>query len=318
MILLHSSPESEGLKQVFAIFGTGLIGTAVLDRLRSVVPLEAETLPLDWHDSTVQQQQLSGIQACVENHLASHHPALLRVLWSAGHAGFAAAEEEVERELDSFLRVLQMVENLTRHRPELRGSWLQLSSAGGLFEGQRYVDPQSLPAPQRPYGWLKLRQEQRLLASGISLQKIIVRLTSVYGPPRAGQRRGLIPTLIDNGLRQRVTQFYGKMTTLRDFLWIDDVAPFLVDLLLRQDNLPDVPPFILASGKPSSILEIQKWVERTIGHKLYVAFSPVATNSQDITFSPAVLPAGWRASDLAVAIRKVSLAALNRGRIFPA
>ena len=37
-----------------------------------------------------------------------------------------------------------------------------VSSAGGLFEGQRNVGDRSQPSPMRPYGFLKLRQEKLL------------------------------------------------------------------------------------------------------------------------------------------------------------
>ncbi len=191
-----------------------------------------------------------------------------------------------------------------RQCPAVRISFILLSSAGGLFEGQRYVGPETTPAPLRPYGSLKLAQEQELLNCSAPLARTIVRLTSVYGYIRQGQRRGLIPTLICNGLKQQVSYIYGKMATLRDFVWIEDVVDHLADLLTAA-ALPGDSVTILAGDKPTSILEVQSLVERTLGRRIYLACLADTWNSEDITFSPAVCFRGRPGSDLRSTIRKI-------------
>src|SRR5256885_1733395 len=102
---------------------------------------------------------------------------------------------------------------LTRREEGLRGrravAVFGVGLVGGLFEGQRHIERDSVPEPRRPYGELKLRQEQLLASSSAPLVRCVYRLTSVYGHAHTRRRQGLIPTLVVNGLRHRVSTIVG-------------------------------------------------------------------------------------------------------------
>ncbi len=311
MFLLHPKPTSAQLAErrrpVIALFGVGLLGSAIRD---VVIRRQygSELLPLSWDDLPLQRRQLRTIERRLDS--ATHGVAALGVdfVWAAGRAGFGSTESEAPPELESFRAVLKLAESLALDRPAASPSFHLLSSVGGLFEGQRYVDRGSTPRPLRPYARLKLQQEDLLTACEVPLCRRIYRLTSVFGPAPAGHRRGLISTLIHNGQRHKVTRIVGRLSTLRDFVWTEDVANYLAENLLDQSRVEVARIHTLAAGKPSSIREILNIVEGMLRRRLYVQFDLGLSNSMDITISPAILGARWRPSDLKTAIRQVWLA----------
>lgn len=179
-----------------------------------------------------------------------------------------------------------------------------LSSIGGLFEGQRSICWSSVPTVVRPYGALKKQQEDLLLAAGTAMGKRIYRLTSVYGSVSGRGRRGLIPALIYNGQRRHVTRIVGRLSTLRDFVWVEDVARYVGSQLVDPEPNDDGPISTLASTRPASIYEILELVESAIGHRPYIRFAELS-NSMDITVSPSLRPAHWHPVDVKTAVRQI-------------
>ncbi len=300
--------------RVVAVLGTGLIGSAVVGALSG---MRAEAHPLTWTPGPGQDSHLRALEARIAGLCAAPAPGSgsLALLWSAGRAGFDAAEEQTAAELSSFRAALAAAGRLTRRLPETPVAFHLVSSAGGLFEGQRRVDAASRPAPRRPYGRLKLAQEDLLRESDARLARRIWRVTSVYGYLRSGQRIGLISALLMNGLRQQVSRITGRMTTLRDFVFVGDVADHLARRLIAPGG-PEETVALLAQGKPTSLFEVQTLVEGVLGRRLYVSYSLEPSNSEDITFSPAALPPGWYPTDLASNIRRIHRDAVCRGAAF--
>jgi nucleoside-diphosphate-sugar epimerase len=296
VILLRSAGVFPG--HTIAVFGVGLVGSALVDRLRSPAEMNASWLPLDWADSAERDRQLGEVEARIVGSCGTAAGGRLTLVWSAGRAGFAADRDETAAELDNFRAFLALGTRCAEELQNAKTRIVHFSSAGGLFEGQRQVDSNSVPRPRRPYGELKEAEERLLLSARIPA--IIVRLSSVYGCVRAGQRAGLVSTLLLNGIRREVSSIFGSMDTLRDFVWANDVAAFVSRLILGGGG-PDPGEalmVLLASGRPSSIFEIQKLIEDLLGYKIYISHAPRATNSDDITFSRSALPSGWVSTDL--------------------
>jgi UDP-glucose 4-epimerase len=307
--------------RLIAVFGVGLIGAATARTIQSMAPFDVSEVPCSWTDRRSQAEQLVRIRELLVSRIergpscswATPIAGRLTVLWSAGQAGFSATEREADDELSSFRNVLRTIQQIAAATRDTVVSFVLISSAGGLFEGQQLIGKHSVPAPRRPYGWLKLAQEEALLATGDSLIKRIYRPTSVYGFVRRGERRGLIPTLVANGLGYRVTTIVGRPSTLRDFVWVEDVASFLAKELLDLGHSNPVDMGILASGKPTSIIEVRQIVECAINRKLYVTYSPEVCNGADTTFSSDALPARWRFSPLSWTARRICADAVCGG-----
>ena len=323
MILLtpRSAVHTRNRPAAVLLFGAGMIGSAISTVLQDSASLSPSVLDLDWNRVDLFSGQLAAIEDRVsvllaQNSTSSDRSGGLQCVWSAGRAGFSSSESEVARERGQFQEVLQCIERLAIRHPHVPVTMALMSSAGGLFEGQRGVGIDSVPDPIRSYSRLKLQQEEWLLNSPAPLTRKIYRLTSVYGYIRSRQRRGLISTLIANGLCQRPSQITGYATTLRDYVWIEDVADYISRTLLEEESAHSNSVSIMASGKPSSILEIQQIVERTIGRPLSLRFTPDVTNGETMSFDAGVLPRNWHPSELSTNIRKIAVDALSRQTTF--
>jgi UDP-glucose 4-epimerase len=307
MILLDPGSARSG--PVVAVFGVGLVGSSLVDRFQSIRGARPRRLALDWEDPSARESQLAEIETRLRLACGRPAPRRLAIVWSAGRAGFAARGDETASELSSFRAVLALAGRCAFSVPGTR--FVHFSSAGGLFEGQRSVDATSAPRPRRPYGELKETEERLLLQSGIPAT--IVRLSTVYGRARAGQRAGLVSTLLWNGMRREVSSIFGSPDTLRDFVWADDVAEFVSRLVFEEGDPPPARTLLLASGRPSSIFEIQKIIEDLLGYKIYIGYSLRASNRDDITFARSALPSGWVPTDLRTSIGAVYREAIRGG-----
>lgn len=306
MLLRPERDDASG--PVVAVFGTGLVGFSVLESLQARSHLHVTELPLDWQNPAARSTQLQMIEDTIRQELQSG--ARLNVLWSAGQAGFMSGDHETAAELQSFVDVLTMTEGLACSYP--RTTLHLISSAGGLFEGQRHVTTSSQPLPRRPYGHMKLQQEERLLSSKSPLARRVYRVTSAYGYARPRFRAGLVATLILNGVRRQVTHLTGRMDTLRDYVFIADVASYITDRLF-DDQENDASVVFLARARPCSLLEVQRLVEEALGRKLHVSYAMGAENAEDVTFAPATTPPNWHPSDLRGNVGIIYRDALSRG-----
>jgi nucleoside-diphosphate-sugar epimerase len=309
VVILLESGERVAFRRVVTIFGVGLLGSAIARSVRLRSDVREVPFPFHWSDREKQASDLETIELAVAERLDEYTS--LSVVWSAGRAGFSSTSREVDDELRSFRSLLRLTERLSSRIAPGRAHFVLLSSAGGLFEGQRQVDANSNPMPRRPYGTLKWEQEQILGAAASGLRKLILRISSVYGHIQSGHRSGLIQTLVANGIRRKVTTIVGTMTTLRDFVWVDDVANFAASRILDETPRPTPSTELLASGRPSSVFEIRNIVESRLRSPVFVSYVPGGSNSDDITFSRAALPNGWFPSDLRTNVRRISQAALG-------
>lgn len=314
MILL-SGISAEGPRQAVAVFGAGLIGSAVARALSSHAAFVCRTLRFAWQPASL-GQDLAAVEEEIAAELlkVERNPPRLGFLWSAGRAGFSAGSPETTDELESFRAVLALAARLAARFRGAAVTFHLISSAGGLFEGQRLVGADAAPAPRRAYSFLKQQQEDLLAASPLAGR--VYRLSSVYGWVAPGHRIGLVSVLLLNGIRRLVTPISGWMSTQRDFVFVEDVADFVARAILSDDASPGLPPYLLAQGRPSSIWEVQRLVEAVLGHRIYVSYSLRPDNGEDTTFSRAALPLFWRPSDLGSNIRRIYREALRSGAAF--
>ncbi len=123
MLLLHpgtSNPATAAGPALIAVFGAGMIGSAVADHFRgrtrtvayasgSDASWTAEKIPLDWQSAN-EDQQLKEIVARIGAVIGQADRPNVQILWSAGKSAFAATALDAERELSSFRAVLRMTE----------------------------------------------------------------------------------------------------------------------------------------------------------------------------------------------------------------
>ena len=294
--------------RITALFGQGVIGSAIGRNMRLGGFRTIQSFKIHWDsfrvDNSLYRSLSHNLAAAITQAVTSSpDDYLLNVVWATGKAGFTSDQNATEADLNTFFTILKLIEEFQRDHPSCPIGFFHLSSAGGLFEGQSCISSESVPRPVRPYGWIKLMQEQALLSCPIRMRRVIYRPSSVYGKIRTNHRMGLIPTMILNGLRQTVTSIYGFDDTLRDFVWVEDVARHICDDLRRpitQDIIKT-----LHSGRPVCLYEVRSTIERFLNKKLFFQFSTAESNSLPITFSHRCKTENWRTTSLATAVQQI-------------
>ena len=304
MILMELSDDRSG-RQIIVLFGAGLIGQSIMAAIGKAGPLKVRDFSFTWDVEGHQAQELKAVQQYILalcNEESIWPVSRIDIVWAAGRSGFGSPEDQIIPEVRSFEKVLSLSLQLLDSDASARHSFHFLSSAGGLFEGQNNVDRTSLPRPLRAYGHAKLQQEQLLSGTPSRMRKMIYRPSSVYGFSSNRSRLGLVSALIQNSIRHTTSNIFGDSHTIRDYVLAADIGQFIAGRLRDGDAESQI--FTLASGKPTTILEILHRIERILGRKLFFTFDKVRTNASDISFRPSVLPEFWRPTDLETGLRQ--------------
>jgi UDP-glucose 4-epimerase len=307
MIVVERTDERFGprRRQIVALFGAGLIGRSILTAFGKGGAVKARELPFTWNAEHRQLGELETIQQYI---LASYEDATISpvtaidIVWAAGRSGFASPKDQTLPEVRAFEKILFFGLQLLGYTADARHSFHFISSAGGLFEGQRHVGQANLARPLRPYGHAKMQQERLLSGLPAPIRKMIYRPSSVYGFSGKGLRLGLVSTLVQNTIRHQASKIFGNSLTIRDYVLASDVGEFIAGRLRDFDKTSGI--FTLASGKPTTIFEVLTRIERILGRKTFHAFDKARTNAMDICFSPAILPHGWHPTDLETGLRQ--------------
>jgi UDP-glucose 4-epimerase len=212
----------------------------------------------------------------------ARHPSTLRdallgataVVFCDGGSVPAAAEAAPAEELERATAPLLAVLDALTGRPEVR---LLFLSSGGTV----YGEPERLPVdenqPLRPrtaYGTIKAVAEDHLRRYRDQHQvgATALRCANVYGPGQAPFRsQGVIATLLASAAIGREVVIFGDGTSVRDYLFVEDLAG-VVGALLRLRALP--PAINVGAGVGTSLRELLELVERTTQGPLRVRYEP--------------------------------------------
>ncbi|MDX5477726.1 MAG: NAD-dependent epimerase/dehydratase family protein [Cyclobacteriaceae bacterium] len=193
------------------------------------------------------------------------HVRKLDLIWSAGKTGFGSSEQDCVAEIAHFQAFILSAKSI-ESKYQVPFFVHYLSSAGALFEGQLRVDDFTVPRPMRPYGFAKLFQES-LLTSTFPKGYVVYRPSSIYGPSKNGTRVGLISRLLTCIYSFTEISIFGGMNTLRDFVWVYDVAEFISAQVSTKAAIGGR-LYHLVSGKPSSIFEVSQVVAKVSGKRM--------------------------------------------------
>jgi nucleoside-diphosphate-sugar epimerase len=204
----------------------------------------------------------------------------------------------VEKEL--FKTTLQSLTEVLVQTDDTR--FFLISSIGGLFEGQNNITSETHVRPMRPYGHLKMEQEQ-LIATQLNIPSAVFRLPSVYSFINPNKRTGLIQTMAMNGLMRQTTSIFGSPSTLRDYVWADDIA----DSLIRFCEAEDISskPYHFFTGRPISILHIQASIERVLRRPIQLSFEYDPSNTLNICGNAETYGGFWKPSGLTQNIKSI-------------
>lgn len=296
--------DTEQDSQAYLIFGLGMIGRHILRDLSRGRGEYGAQLPFSWTRDVRDEREERDILGEVGNLCMDARTTRINVLWSAGKGGFALGDGELEEELTAFSTVLKLAEKLQSAAPEACVHFHMLSSAGGLYEGQTNVGPETDPSPRRSYGKLKLMQEKLLEDSELHGLKAIYRPSTVYGFAGAEQRMGLVARLIWDRINNRVTKIHGSLNTIRDYVYVQDIGRFIA-INMRHGSGTCLKKHMLVGGKPTTIDEVIRIVEKIHPRKPYLNYTLSDFNSENNSYNRRVAPPHWKATDLETGIRAV-------------
>lgn len=300
-ILINRQGVREG--HLVLLFGLGLIGSAICNALLRLDFHLLADIPFEWDDDLQVAVAHNSIEAICKSY--SQSSVYLSFMWSAGKAGFYSSQSDADKELANFQKTIRLASTIRKKLDPLGFSFHSVSSAGGLFEGQRVIRKTSHPTPIRPYGILKKQQEDCLLDSFDSTELTIYRPSSVYGPMTQKSRLGLINNLINNARNGRITVLDAHVMSLRDYVFAGDIGNYIGRRIRFELNNSKFEPLqFLVSAKCSSIFEVFEKIRRILNLHAPFRYDDQFGNNRNITFSDSVMPVGWRPVTLDVGIRQ--------------
>jgi UDP-glucose 4-epimerase len=191
------------------------------------------------------------------------------VIFSAGGLLPAASEENPEEDARLTLGPVRTVLERLRERP---GVGLTYLSSGGTV----YGEPKEIPVPEDApteafgaYGRLHLRCEGEVLAASREhgLPARILRCATVYGEhQQPGRGQGAVVTFLDRIERGEPIDLYGGGATIRDYVYVGDVARATIALV--EAGGPAV--INVGSGTGTSLVDLLRLVEREVGREAQV------------------------------------------------
>lgn len=308
MILLSRlfTQNDKAHTHIVTLFGTGLIGYQVFENLKRSTDWNIQILPYSWDNGEKRTENLTLLNETIKDCLSDKYEdkPKLDFVWCAGKAGFSAEASDFESEHLAFVQAYSACSSIAKSFQFQSSKCHMVSSAGGLFEGQTFIDQNSKPVPLRPYGDAKLRLEALISKPENTLSPYIYRPSSVYGYNNFKSRVGLIVALLGNSIRNAESVIYGKPSTLRDFVFADDIGKFICDKILSTHIESGI--FTLAAGKSTSMYEIITLIQSIERKNLFLRYSSESTNTSDNTFNPAGLPDDWHPTPLGVGLSQVS------------
>ena len=206
----------------------------------------------------------------------------------------ASANADVAAEVSSHVRmVVQAAETCS-----LQGvKRFVFASSGGTVYGPTTKDTLTESDPTWPlnaYGVSKVAIEHylRVIGSLRGMRTISLRISNPFGPGQSASRgQGFIAAAMSASLEGRELPCWGDGSTVRDFIYIEDVA----EAFLRCCSYEGASCVLnIGSGIGRSLRDVIADIEVTTGHAIGVVYSPVRNidvprNVLDISRAAAVL-----------------------------
>jgi UDP-glucose 4-epimerase len=272
----HSAMPSTRRHKRLLIVGFGFIGSAIATsatRIGLDVRVVTRSAPLG------RRLPLGDIDLWVFDASDAANVALAldgvdHVIYAAGdlHSGISAQNpaESLRRELMPLATVLEAC----RRTPKPTFTFL---SSGGTVYGAALRLPIAEDHPTDPmssYGVTKLACEKFVLMAshlhGMSVR--ILRCSNVYGEGQAVDRpQGLVAVAFDHLARGEPVTVFGDGSSVRDYIYVDDVASAVLGLLGAPAHAG---PINLGTGVGTSIRGLLHATEQAAGRRMEIQWKP--------------------------------------------
>lgn len=203
------------------------------------------------------------------------------VVWCAGGVLPADSDARTVNDLTASLPPLLALLDRVAARD---GTSVSFLSSGGAVYGNATV----LPVPERhalrpisAHGVTKVAAELYLglYRQVHGLRTLALRLGNVYGPGQRPHRsQGVVATALACAAAHRPLPIFGDGSSVRDYVYIDDV----VDVVCRLTARADVPEVVnVGTGEGTTTRELVELVSRVTGRSLAVEHQPARPGDVD-------------------------------------
>lgn len=197
-----------------------------------------------------------------------------KVVFAAGGLLPVASEKNPELDAELTLGPLRNVLMSLQRHPETRFVYL---SSGGTVYGEPRQIPVKEDAETQPigvYGRLHLQCEAEVLEHRRrhGLRARILRCATVYGERQLPERgQGAVVTFLHRIKLGMPIELYGGGETIRDYLYVGDLARAVLSLV----DCDDGPPILnVGSGRGTSLIELLRLVEDELGRPAEILQHP--------------------------------------------
>jgi UDP-glucose 4-epimerase len=259
------------------VIGCGFIGSNVVEvlRKRDIEPVVlSRSRPAAMLAENIGKANLLIGDAADEQMLETALSGVARVIFSAGGLLPAASERDPERDRElTIAPVATMLASLARH-PGINLTYL---SSGGTVYGEPARIPVRESDPTEPistYGRLHLECERMIQRSTreTGLAARVLRCSTVYGEHQRPDRgQGAVVTFLHRIQRDEPIDLYGGGSTIRDYVYVRDVAEAVVDTSAIEGG-PGV--VNVGSGSGTSLIDLLRIAEAEVGKSAKVVEHP--------------------------------------------
>jgi UDP-glucose 4-epimerase len=259
------------------VIGCGFIGSNVATQIASGEQppvVLTRSRPADQVVAAVGESNIHLGDAAEVETVAALLDGVEHVAFCAGGLLPSDSEQDPERDRELTLRPVHAVLEALRRHP---GATLTYLSSGGTVYGEpeRLPVPESAPtAPGSAYGKLHLACEEEIERARLEhgLRSRILRCSTVYGEHQRPERgQGAIVTFLHRIARGEQIDLYGDGTTIRDYIYVGDVAR-AVTALIGHEGGPAV--VNVGSGEATSLVDVLRAVEQQIGRPAEIVRHP--------------------------------------------
>jgi UDP-glucose 4-epimerase len=201
-----------------------------------------------------------------------------QIFWAAGIGTMSSIESELEPETFGLGKLLELLASDARLaiRP---GQFAFASSAGAIYAGtgDELIHESTPVAPTTAYARAKLAQEA-LVSSFVTRQRnvvaLIARISTLYGLGQSGgKQQGFISMFARRVLRKQPIQIYVPFDTVRDYIFANDAAATMIEMIQSLNATDGAFVRIIASEHPTTIAEIVATFKRILHRTPGVAIS---------------------------------------------
>ena len=204
---------------------------------------------------------------------------------------------------DAAQDVIQNIGGSVRWLAQLNKTPLQrliYFSSGGTVYGNPQTVPIDETHPTEPlssYGITKLAIEKyvTMYSHLYNIQPVILRPSNIYGPhQKLNISQGVIGVMLDRAIRGETFEMWGNGSSLRDYLYIADVAQAVVQLMSYEGNEHI---FHLASGNGTTLNELIRLVNEQTGVSLKISKRTAMKHAVDanvLSYRRLHHATGWR------------------------